>query len=103
MPDVTSVLPLRRDRFDERATVELSRYLAGLASHAEVVVPQNVFAPMPWHARWDTARSLVTPLAAELALVPVLAACAAGATRSDGTRRAAWAAALRGAAGEGPR
>ncbi|MFD4991274.1 glycosyltransferase [Cellulosimicrobium cellulans] len=138
MPDVTYVLPLRRDRFDERATVELSRYLAGLASHvrvvvadgspapvralhgaswhdaartvavppppprcngkvvgvlaalatvstpvvvladddvrwdaatldralaaldgADVVVPQNVFDPMPWHARWDTARSLV--------------------------------------------
>lgn len=138
VPDVTYVLPLRRDRFDERATVELSRYLAGLASHAQVVVadgspapvrarhtaswpdatrtvavpapppgcngkvvgvlaalatastpavvladddvrwdaatlalalaaledadvvvPQNVFDPAPWHARWDTARSLV--------------------------------------------
>lgn len=26
---------------------------------ADVVVPQNVFRPLPWHARWDTARSLV--------------------------------------------
>ncbi|MFF7683958.1 glycosyltransferase family 2 protein [Microbacterium sp. NPDC007973] len=28
-------------------------------SDAELVAPQNVFAPAPWHARWDTARSLV--------------------------------------------
>jgi hypothetical protein len=250
VPDVTYVLPLRRDRFDERATAELSRYLADLPGRAEVVVadgspapvrarhaaswpdatrtvavpvpppgcngkvvgvlaalatvstahvvladddvrwdpatldralaalddadvvvPQNVFDPAPWHARWDTARSLVNRalghdwagtvvlrrdalgpegydarvlfenlelertararggrvvhrpdlfvdrrppavrtfleqrvrqaydssaqparLAGELALVPVLAACAAGATRSDGARRAAWTA-----------
>ncbi len=26
---------------------------------ADVVRPQNVFRPMPWHARWDTARSLI--------------------------------------------
>jgi hypothetical protein len=26
---------------------------------ADAVVPQNVFRPMPWHARWDTARSLI--------------------------------------------
>lgn len=25
----------------------------------DAVVPQNVFVPAPWHARWDTARSLV--------------------------------------------
>jgi len=253
VPDVTYVLPLRRDRFDERATAELSRYLADLPGRAEVVVadgspapvrarhaaswpdaartvavpapppgcngkvvgvlaalatvstthvvladddvrwdaatldralaalddadvvvPQNVFDPAPWHARWDTARSLVNRalghdwagtvvlrrdalgpdgydacvlfenlelertvlargrrvehrpdlfvvrrppgvrtfreqrvrqaydsfaqparLVAELALVPVLAACVVGATRSDaGARRAAWAAAI---------
>ncbi len=29
-----------------------------LADH-DVVVPQNVFRPLPWHARWDTARALV--------------------------------------------
>lgn len=26
---------------------------------ADVVRPQNVFDPLPWHARWDTARMLV--------------------------------------------
>ncbi|WP_369055819.1 glycosyltransferase [Kineococcus terrestris] len=26
---------------------------------ADVVVPHNVFAPVPWHARWDTARVLL--------------------------------------------
>lgn len=26
---------------------------------ADVVRPQNVFEPLPWHARWDTARTLV--------------------------------------------
>lgn len=25
----------------------------------DAVVPQNVFHPSPWHARWDTARSLI--------------------------------------------
>lgn len=29
-----------------------------LADH-DVVVPQNFFRPLPWHARWDTARALV--------------------------------------------
>lgn len=26
---------------------------------ADAVAPQNVFRPMPWHARWDTARGLI--------------------------------------------
>ncbi|WP_432548189.1 glycosyltransferase family 2 protein [Kineococcus sp. SYSU DK004] len=26
---------------------------------ADVVVPQNAYSPLPWHARWDTARTLV--------------------------------------------
>ncbi|MCC4250307.1 glycosyltransferase [Microbacterium testaceum] len=26
---------------------------------AELVAPQNVFRPLPWHARWDTGRILV--------------------------------------------
>jgi hypothetical protein len=34
---------------------ELSRRLAG----ADLVRPQNVFDPMPWHAAWDTSRSLL--------------------------------------------
>ncbi len=37
---------------------ELHRVLAGLA-HADVVRPQNYFRPLPWHARWDTARTLL--------------------------------------------
>ena len=30
-----------------------------LLGHADLVRPQNIFEPLPWHARWDTARSLV--------------------------------------------
>ena len=33
--------------------------LAARLDHADVVVPSNVFEPAPWHARWDTARSLL--------------------------------------------
>jgi len=40
----------------DRATLDAA--LAALAA-ADLVVPQNVFDPAPWHARWDTARSLV--------------------------------------------
>jgi hypothetical protein len=36
----------------------LHAVLDPLAS-ADVVRPQNVFHPLPWHARWDTARTLV--------------------------------------------
>jgi hypothetical protein len=32
---------------------------AALLGHADLVRPQNVFDPLPWHARWDTARSLL--------------------------------------------
>ena len=31
----------------------------GLLDEAEVVRPQNYFSPEPWHARWDTARTLL--------------------------------------------
>jgi hypothetical protein len=37
---------------------ELERVVALLAD-ADLVRPQNVFDPLPWHARWDTARSLL--------------------------------------------
>ncbi len=30
-----------------------------LLGDADVLRPQNAFAPLPWHARWDTARTLV--------------------------------------------
>ena len=36
----------------------LRRLLAMLAEY-DVVRPQNYFRPLPWHARWDTARSLL--------------------------------------------
>jgi hypothetical protein len=43
---------VRYDRAALRRTIEL---LAG----AELVRPQNYFDSLPWHARWDTARSLL--------------------------------------------
>jgi hypothetical protein len=36
----------------------LERVVAGL-DRADVVRPQNYFSPLPWHARWDTARILL--------------------------------------------
>jgi len=33
--------------------------MCGLLRDAELVRPQNYFDPLPWHARWDTARILV--------------------------------------------
>jgi hypothetical protein len=40
---------------------ELER-LAQLLDHADVVSPQNYYAPLPWHAVWDTARMLLNRL-----------------------------------------
>jgi hypothetical protein len=37
---------------------ELARLVDELAT-ADLVVPQNYFEPAPWHARWDTARTLL--------------------------------------------
>ncbi|CAN5481208.1 hypothetical protein BH20CHL6_BH20CHL6_03830 [soil metagenome] len=42
-------------RYDDAAL----RRLVDLLDRAEVVRPQNYFDPLPWHARWDTARSLL--------------------------------------------
>ncbi|MBV9772433.1 MAG: glycosyltransferase family 2 protein [Gemmatimonadetes bacterium] len=33
--------------------------VAAALDHAEVVRPQNYFAPLPWHALWDTGRILL--------------------------------------------
>lgn len=41
-------------RYDEQGLEAIAHHLDG----ADLVRPQNVFAPLPWHARWDTARSL---------------------------------------------
>ena len=40
----------------------LARVVALLAD-ADVVRPQNYFDPLPWHARWDTARTLLNRVA----------------------------------------
>jgi len=42
-------------RYDPLA---LARVVA-LLDEADVVRPQNYFDPLPWHARWDTARTLL--------------------------------------------
>jgi hypothetical protein len=42
-------------RYDGRSLVAMWRALRG----ADLVRPQNVFVPMPWHAAWDSARSLL--------------------------------------------
>jgi hypothetical protein len=33
--------------------------VTGLLSDADLVLPQNYFDPLPWHARWDTGRILL--------------------------------------------
>jgi hypothetical protein len=35
------------------------RYLVARLDHADVVRPQNYFDPLPWHAVWDSGRSLL--------------------------------------------
>ncbi len=42
-------------RYDPAALARV----AALLADADLVRPQNVFSPAPWHARWDTGRSLL--------------------------------------------
>jgi glycosyltransferase involved in cell wall biosynthesis len=44
---------------DVRHDVVTVRELARRLEDADAVVPANVFEPMPWHARWDTGRTLL--------------------------------------------
>ncbi|MFC4614579.1 glycosyltransferase [Cellulomonas algicola] len=44
---------------DVRWTPAQLRTAVGMLADADVVRVQNVFRPLPWHARWDTARALV--------------------------------------------
>jgi hypothetical protein len=44
---------------DVRYTPDVLRDVVALLDRADVVVPQNIFTELPWHARWDTARSLL--------------------------------------------
>jgi hypothetical protein len=42
-------------RYDEAGL----RAVAALLTCHDLVRPQNYFRPLPWHARWDTARTLI--------------------------------------------
>lgn len=42
-------------RYDDRTLGEAVEAMR----EADLVRPQNVFSPMPWHAAWDTARTLL--------------------------------------------
>jgi Glycosyl transferase family 2 len=44
---------------DVRYEPEALRRAAELLSEHDLVRPQNYFAQLPWHARWDTARTLL--------------------------------------------
>ena len=44
---------------DVRWDVPGLRCVAELLAEHDVVRPQNYFRPLPWHARWDTARTLL--------------------------------------------
>ena len=42
-------------RYDDAALTRM----AALLDDADLVRPQNYFRPLPWHAKWDTARTLL--------------------------------------------
>ncbi len=44
---------------DVRYDADALERVVGLLDDADAVVPQNVYDALPWHARWDTARSLL--------------------------------------------
>jgi hypothetical protein len=44
---------------DVRYGEDALRRMLRLLADCEVVAPQNHFEPLPWHAVWDTARSLI--------------------------------------------
>ncbi len=44
---------------DVRYSEEGLRAVAAALADAHLVRPQNYFAPLVWHARWDTARTLI--------------------------------------------
>jgi hypothetical protein len=61
---VTGVRAARCERVvladdDVRHTLETLRAVVAGLEDGDLVRPQNVFASLPWHARWDTGRSLV--------------------------------------------
>lgn len=61
---VTGVRECRHDRVviaddDVRYDAASLRRALALLGEADLVRPQNYFDELPWHARWDTARSLL--------------------------------------------
>ncbi|MBW3668137.1 MAG: glycosyltransferase family 2 protein [Actinobacteria bacterium] len=61
---ITGLRMARHDRVviaDDDVRYDAASLAAVVAAldHAEAVVPQNYFAPLPWHAAWDTARTLL--------------------------------------------
>ncbi|MGN6216690.1 MAG: glycosyltransferase [Solirubrobacterales bacterium] len=44
---------------DVRYEVEALRRIAALLDEHDLIRPQNYFSRLPWHARWDTARTLL--------------------------------------------
>jgi hypothetical protein len=61
---VTGVLNARHEHVviaDDDVRYDFAGLVAvtGLLAAADLVRPQNFFEPLPWHARWDTARSLL--------------------------------------------
>jgi hypothetical protein len=60
------------------------RRIAMLLDGADVVRPQNFFEPLPWHARWDSARSLLNRALAGADFPGTLAVRLTPQLRSDG-------------------
>lgn len=61
---VTGINAARHERVviaddDVRYRPEQLSDMANRLADAELVRPQNIFHPLPWHARWDTARTLI--------------------------------------------
>ena len=61
---MTGVRAARHDRVvvaddDVRYDRASLRAVVGMLDTADIVRPQNVFDPAPWHARWDTGRILL--------------------------------------------
>lgn len=61
---ITGVLAARHERVviaddDVRYRRRELQRMADILQDADVVRPQNYFEPLPWHARWDTARTLL--------------------------------------------
>lgn len=61
---VTGVRAARHERVvvaddDVRYTVDQLRAATRALDEADLVRPQNAFDSLPWHARWDTARTLL--------------------------------------------